>query len=414
MSVQMEKKLLSKLLDKYFNSKCFTEGSEKAKPALSASDINEIVKKDNLRMQYGGDKPSLNDPRFIDDVNSVLTSLEKKGYVTLAFEDKDNSLYRAYIVKESVEKICSEIGYLSKSKMENDLELVLQRYENEFFLDRFVEDQRKKLKAHKTVKYSVTNGKLDLEKFENILKGVSAIISQRKEIPMRVLSIQVYQDSKVLESLLDPICHIIIDYSNASEYKNVEKATDVLQYFNVIKNPTYVYMKGNATIHFINGASYELFGNSIGILSKDFSFIKDIQVNDPEIMTIENLTTFHDEREDVFSIYLGGYHNESRCKFLKKLYESNTGKTYYHFGDIDSGGFYIYRRLTEQTQIPFKTYKMDLDALREGKDSWKPLTGNDVKRLTSIKTQEDMKEFYETIDYMIRNNCKLEQEFFTE
>ena len=51
---------------------------------------------------------------------------------------------------------------------------------------------------------------------------------------------------------------------------------------------------------------------------------------------------------------------------------------------------------------------MDVKTLEENKYHWIPLTENDRKRLCDLR---DKTEFYgETIDFMLQNNCKLEQE----
>ena len=49
---------------------------------------------------------------------------------------------------------------------------------------------------------------------------------------------------------------------------------------------------------------------------------------------------------------------------------------------------------------------MDVETLSTNMRCWKKLTDNDIKKLRKI---ED-KEFQGLIDYMLSNNCKLEQE----
>ena len=47
-------------------------------------------------------------------------------------------------------------------------------------------------------------------------------------------------------------------------------------------------------------------------------------------------------------IYLGGYHNSVRRKLLELLYQDFPKAEYLHFGDIDVGGFEIYRDLLQK------------------------------------------------------------------
>ena len=51
---------------------------------------------------------------------------------------------------------------------------------------------------------------------------------------------------------------------------------------------------------------------------------------------------------------------------------------------------------------------MDIYTLEKNKDYWIKLTENDKTRLGFIA--EKTNAYKETIDYMLKNNCKLEQE----
>ena len=94
--------------------------------------------------------------------------------------------------------------------------------------------------------------------------------------------------------------------------------------------------------------------------------LDEIQVRGRRIVTIENLTSFHDyaDRND-FIVYLGGFHNKTKRRFLLSLYEKNPDKEYRHFGDIDAGGFYILEHLKAKTGIPFRSMHMDVETLKK-------------------------------------------------
>ena len=77
-----------------------------------------------------------------------------------------------------------------------------------------------------------------------------------------------------------------------------------------------------------------------------------------------------------------------------------------HFGDIDAGGFYILQHLRNKTGIEFKPYQMDLQTLKSNLKYTKKLTETDRKRLTNLADGE----FKEVVNFMLENNCKLEQE----
>ena len=108
----------------------------------------------------------------------------------------------------------------------------------------------------------------------------------------------------------------------------------------------------------------------------------------------------------MFAIYLGGYHNSVRREFIKKIYHQNPNVAFYHFGDIDAGGFYILEHLKRQTGVDFQAYKMDLNTLKEYRNYSKKLTDHDIDRLLKLKDTR----YSEVISYMLDHDCKLEQE----
>ena len=152
----------------------------------------------------------------------------------------------------------------------------------------------------------------------------------------------------------------------------------------------------------------------IGISGEDLSAIRFCEMSAiKRVITIENLTTFFRwEEPESLIIYLGGYHNAVRRALLKAVYEALPDAEYYHFGDIDAGGFEIYRDLCQKTGIPFEMYRMNLDTLKAYQEYGRELTENDRIRLRKIleRNAGETEEICEVIRYMLEWNVKLEQE----
>lgn len=150
------------------------------------------------------------------------------------------------------------------------------------------------------------------------------------------------------------------------------------------------------------------FREGLTLSSADVEIVEVKELFDSTILTIENLTSFYQyEKEDTLVIYLGGYHNTIRREFLKRIHQGYPEKRYFHFGDIDAGGFQILNHLRSMTGIPFEPYLMDKETLEQYEHLCRPLTENDRKRLIVPREQP---EFHEVIDYMLEHNIKLEQE----
>ncbi len=132
-----------------------------------------------------------------------------------------------------------------------------------------------------------------------------------------------------------------------------------------------------------------------------------------KVLTIENLTTFFRwEEPESLMIYLGGYHNGVRRTLLEKIYRAIPDTAFYHFGDIDAGGFLIYEDLCRKTGIPFKRYGMDLEHLKQYERYGKALTENDRVRIEKMMKDNPNLAYADVLTYMLAAGIKLEQECF--
>ncbi|EFD01113.1 hypothetical protein CLOSTHATH_00663, partial [Hungatella hathewayi DSM 13479] len=134
-----------------------------------------------------------------------------------------------------------------------------------------------------------------------------------------------------------------------------------------------------------------------------------IQLNGQKVITVENLTTYHDtETAEGMVVYLGGFHNEVRRRFLQAVYQQNSGAAYFHKGDIDVYGFLILQNLKARTGIPFQSLDMDVETLRKYYQMGycKELDENDRKMMGSKK----LDDYRDVLMFMDEHNCKMEQE----
>ena len=116
-----------------------------------------------------------------------------------------------------------------------------------------------------------------------------------------------------------------------------------------------IFIKGNWIIELEQYAlDISKLQAGIAIASSDVRRIKSISVNAESVMTIENKTSFQRLRDGKFAMmYLGGFANRDQIEFLKKVISDNPNIKYYHFGDIDIGGFLIHKHLCRETSKSF-------------------------------------------------------------
>lgn len=387
---QYGQKILEALLDQYERSKSFI-GTNINNQSFSKK-IEDLFPKYSDESQY----------TLFKDVNEQIGELEKTGLVSVKHKKKgaivSDVVVSVTLNLEQLEECYRLLGRTPKSELNDSIIALLTEYEHKSsILEKFCTEQINRLAENKKADHFDS-----LESFEQILKVLAVIESVPEETFIRNFSIRILGDSKAFEKIKTKVVSILFKYG---DYPNQETILDDL---NVVKNPGYVYIKGKGSVT-ISGQNIDFskLDGDFGISSKVLDDVESISVTAGKVITIENLTTFNTfEDEDAFVVYLGGYHNSIRRKFITKMYEMNQDKDYYHYGDIDAGGFYILLDLRRKTGIPFKPMRMDVEMLMKYSAFTKRLTENDRNRLENLKDTE----FAGVVEYMLKNDCKLEQE----
>lgn len=379
------KKLLNELIDKYENSKVFT-GQSKVNRKISlfvGRLFKEYLSESNLDI-------------FVS-VNEAISELVEKDFI---YATAKNNVYDK--VSLNIERIAAIYSYLERTlKKDVNMQLLsllnLHKDDNDL-LQKYSLAQEKRLKENRVVEGF--NG--NIAEFRNLLICLSSIFLEEKEIYFRDFSLKALKDSKTFEKLKGKAQSILWKYGNFADKDTI------FEELNIIKTPSYVYFKGSGVFRLKEQEiNIDSFNNGIGVSSKDLDDISFIKVYAENIVTIENLTSFYkSDKQNCFYIYLGGYHNAARRNLLKLICDANPHQKYFHHGDIDAGGFYIFKHLVEKSVINFVPLDMDIQTLIANKAYWKKLTDNDKTRLKKLR----LPIFNDVIKFMLENNCKLEQE----
>lgn len=405
--VQYDRKILNGLLDSYENSRLFT-GENKVSVSIDFPFNKKKIPAyfDESSYEY-------------ENIHSAMKNLEEQGLIYIVWKKgRENhiiskvvlnleNLDRAYEYVRRVPKadlVASNIAMLENCQSEYDAPVC--RCFTAYLLER--------LRANQTVKEYMDLG--DCRRTKLLLKGVYEIETNRRQCYIREFSIAVFHDSKTLQNISGRLGKIFQNFGDGFSDKDV---AEILAEYGIYHTPNYVYLKGEVSFA-VKDTEFQIGGlkQGIGISGDDLSEIRFCDMSAVKrVLTIENLTTFFRwEEPESLIIYLGGYHNSIRRTLLKAIYDVLPDAKYYHFGDIDAGGFEIYRDLCEKTKIPFQMYRMDLDTLMSYQQYGKELTENDRIRLKKIleRSMDRTDGLGEIIRYMLENNVKLEQECILE
>ncbi len=392
---RLQRQIISRLIDKYENSKSYN-GENKVNQSFY------VTPTDFLSDYYS-------DFADIDRVRELEEQIEALSEAELVRIVKKNGSISKIIAGDSWDRLYFAIGRSDKNAVIQDKLSQLEAIDAKNLVSkRFLEDQMLKTSLGKKSAYEV-------KEVEKLVLICDAILENRRDILERELSIMLLADSKAFEKQYkSKVCNIIASFSDeimedTAMLSPNELEHALLESHGVYANPSYIYFKGNGRITFEGDYSIDLrAGFPIAFNNESIRQIRVLEIYDKTIMTIENLTSFNRMNQiGEFYIYLGGYHNRVRQDFLKSAYETNTDKTWLHFGDIDPDGYLILDHLCQATGIPFTSFAMGTQELKDYRMYGKPLQKNDIVKANNMITAGKHSDI---MNYMLENNIKLEQE----
>ena len=330
-----------------------------------------------------------------ETVNDAANELVKEGYITLQMESPRHSrIKRLKIVEERVEEFAEKYGAITRSNINSQCASLLNKYKDSQFAEitSFVSEQISVLQNGKAVKF--VNGE-DVSILEAVLAASEAILNQTEDIALRALSSVVFQDTKMLEKVLDGALSII--------NPNQEDKDSFLEKHHIFRNSIFVEFKGNGKIVWSDGSVFPLIGNHA--IQMDIGWVEMIdRVETASVLTIENLTSFEQyivTASDGLVVYLSGFTKDVIVEFLKKTRAQIT-----HFGDMDANGFKIPHNLSERVGKEVNLWKMDEATALAHIDKGKPMSQFNFEQLTKMIDNDQYSENEKAVFKILLDNKK--------
>lgn len=395
-SNENQRAVLEMLLDKYENSKTY-EGNNLRTQSFS-------IKPEAVCKTY---RDSFADVSQISDFEQDMQGLEREGFIRLI--KGSNEIKNIAAVVERIPEYYQILGRTEKRNLLSLEKELYRRYLGKnVILDGFCHRQISKLEKGNKPDYPK-------DRAEKLLSLVLFILENKKEFLERELSIHFFGDTKNFEkSYRTAVCRILEEYGDYQEKlfgisDSREKEIVLLGEHNISANPSYVYVKGEGEITLGNGSVLCITPEyPIAFSSEAINNIKKVSIKSFRMITIENLTSFHRIHEaDTFYIYLSGYHNTLKQRFIMRLAQENPKLKWYHFGDLDPDGFFILEHLKRGTKIDFEPFHMNLNDLKEFQEYGKELSELDRKKAHTLMNSG---LYCQELSYMLQQNIKLEQE----
>ncbi len=410
--VQYGENILNDLMDRYENSLLY-QGRNQRRETISFS-----VNRTTLPEYF--DEGSLQ----YETIHAQLTEMEQKNFVRLVWKNRrpGHILEKVVLCPDQTENIYRFLRRQPKSEKERELLQIREKWTGrEKTMDDFLDWMEARIREGKSIRQYTDPDRP--QELDQLCSHISAILSNQEDIFLREFSVRFWRDSKAAERELSRAAAVISRFSENEMLRELN-AEQLLEEFGIYKNPSWVMMKGSGAFRmrgdgeqrkmFSAGLDLSDYPGGIGISSSDILRIQwDRSCLPQRVTTIENLTSFHRWQEDgTLAVYLGGYHNRIKRVFLQNLRQACEGAEviFEHFGDIDCGGFQIWRNLCERTGIPFRTRGMDEETYFRCLEFGKELTANDRKELERMKEDPFYFRQKNLFSQMLAQGRKIEQE----
>lgn len=385
------KQLLNQLVDQYENSivsKGGTTRQIRQRIRFTPTLLPKYFAIDGYRMRR--------------ELNEELFIYQQRKWIEIDYDEEYDEIHTITLCYDKLDEIYRELKRKSQASLDQSYLELFQAYAYEESLKPYVEEVLSRIQNYKSYKSLVYD---DLDKTKACLMALSALFKQEKEISERIFSVRVLKDSKLFATMKPKLAMILKTCYDAEDVD----VDELMAEYNIMRNPTHVYLKGKGSFK-IGTTLIHLtdFKDGFALSSADIKRLEWIDLSFKQVISIENLTSFYEvSKPDTLFVYLGGFHNRLRRSLFIQLKEL-VDCPFYHFGDIDAGGFNIFKHLCVKTNIEFIPLHMDIQTLEEYKDCCIPLTQEDQKRLALFQSNNTI--FYDEITWMLKHKKKLEQE----
>ncbi|WP_461612086.1 Wadjet anti-phage system protein JetD domain-containing protein [Clostridium sp. Marseille-QA1073] len=402
----MEKVIAAKIIQRYEKSNKSNQNIREGNMSVNFSTFHQYNSDSNFKYRI--------------EINKTANKLQKDGLIKVKWVSEDNIIDRVIFKLSDIEKFYY-LAEVDEKKdilkgIVNELELYYGEVKNKN-IKNIIEDWKKKvLDKYKIPKIIEDNKRREL--ILKSLKGIDELLEKDNTMYERVFSKRYLSDSKTFEK------HIRTSILSLIRKYFIETCEDldddeVLNEVGIEKTTSELHMKGN--IQFQLGYKNIDLENFIYGVSLNSQTIRDLQLKNycfDKVISVENKANFNylcANEKDALIIFTGGFYTPVQKRFLNRLYEQllagNININFYHWGDIDLGGFNIYRNIKKYIFNNLKPYLMNVDVMKKYNCYCEEIDDeNYILKLKKLLYDKSIQELHDLIKFVIDNKSTLEQE----
>jgi len=234
------------------------------------------------------------------------------------------------------------------------------------------------------------------------------------EIPYRMFSVRVFNDSKRFEGFKDSVARLARRHNPLWRDLSLP---EVLREMGLVANPGHLYLYGPWQLTDTDGAVTSLadFYPSVGIPAALAARVRRVNIDVAQVICVENLAAFYElvrhKGQEVAALCLWGNPSPAIRHLLRSAAHTlSDSAALLLWADIDYGGLNILAHLRRQVSSHFDPYCMDIATLKAHSKWAQPLSKNDERHLAQLRQQVVLSDMTQLIDYMLLEGIKLEQE----
>lgn len=363
---------------------------------------------------------SQTDPVPRTTANEQLEELEKRGLVHLAWQpgQKGHLLHAVTLEPEHVEQLYALLGREPLAERRQRLRALLlgDRFRFGGWRKRVVDRCLDQLKAGKSpAPFDLSDDGWN----EDLLAALLALPDDaKKEVPYRVFSVRVFNDSKRFDALKGAIARLA--RRRQPEWRTLSNQ-ETLRELGLVANPGHLYLYGPWQLVDAHGQVMSLgeFYPSVGIPTALAVRVRQVRVEAARVVCVENLTSFYElvrhegqnRGRGLAALCLWGNPSPASRHLLRCLADDlSPDVPLFLWADIDYGGLNILAQLRQQVSPRFNPYRMDRGTLDAHVHWAHPLSSADERNLARLRRHPALADVTPLIDHMLLRGIKLEQE----
>ena len=352
------------------------------------------------------------------DINQAVLDLADKGYIDFEWMrgEKNHIISRLWLNFESILHIYTYLGRKPKADEVDEvllqLKTVLEQIK-EGWAYLWLEETYSLILRKRAIGNSLPENKSERDDLFKVILYLSK--KTEAEILERVFSIQCFGDSKRFErSVKMRLIRILRKYLVQDECNDDE----VLRLVGIVRYPELFEFSGPLSIMLPNGFidfSHFPFGGTLN--TDDIKHGKIVLgTGIQRILSIENRANYIDyirksQLKNELVLFHGGQFSPAKGLFLKKVTSvMPEGCTFYHWGDIDFGGFSMLARLRREIIPDVQAWKMGIKDLEQYSKYTIPFSQAYRKRLAALLEVPQLSDCFSCIEFMLKNGIRLEHE----